>query len=437
MKITNLYVENFKSFGKIEVAFQPINLLIGANASGKSNVITLFEFLKRIQNQGIELAVSELGGFKRLLNFNANSRSFTIQVAFACDDALTTEEVTDGIEVVKKRTKMLYKIIVSEKKSHFQIWEEITFTEVFVERQVGIEADEKLLTSDMIYGVVNKHGKFETFKRSFTQSETLSNGNPLKLNVEDPFTARMLAQLNHDFKNRSILEYRDFFIPSHLFQFGIYDIQPNLAKQPNFYAQMGVLNKDASNVTQVVHQILKETPEIAAQFIASVGGVLDFVEDIRVERFENALTLKVQEFNNKIFTDGTLISDGTINVIALIVALYYQPIQKEADASNGLFQIAFFEELGKSMHPALLELLVERLYSHVEHSGRQLFITSHNASMLKLFYERGGSNPIFLVERSHRSKYCTTIQSIAEKERVHEFLTVLGIDELFIQDILK
>jgi predicted ATPase len=431
MKITNLYVENFKSFGKLKVDFQPINLLIGANASGKSNVITLFEFLKKIQNQGIESAVSELGGFKRLLNFNANSRSFTIQVAFACADVFAPEEVTDGIEVFKKRTHILYKIIVSEKGNHFQIWEEITFTEVFVERRLGIEADETPLTSDIIYGVVNKHGKFETFKRSFTQSETLSNGKAFKLNVEDPFTARMLAQLNHEFKNRSILEYRDYFIPSYLFQFGIYDVQPNLAKQPNLHAQMGILDKDARNLTQVVNQILKEDPEIAEQFIASVGGVLDFVEGIKVDKFENVLTLKVREFNNKVFTDSTLISDGTIHVIALIVALYYQPIRKERPS------ISFFEELGKSMHPALLELLVERLYAHVEHAGTQLFITTHNADILKCFYERGGAKSIFLVERSPNSKYCTMIQPIAQKERVREFLTVLGIDELFIQDILK
>ena len=35
--ITKLTVENFKSFDKLEVELRPFNIVVGSNASGKSN----------------------------------------------------------------------------------------------------------------------------------------------------------------------------------------------------------------------------------------------------------------------------------------------------------------------------------------------------------------------------------------------------------------
>ena len=45
MFIKKIYVTNFKSFNEQNIALEKFNILIGANASGKSNFITLFNFL--------------------------------------------------------------------------------------------------------------------------------------------------------------------------------------------------------------------------------------------------------------------------------------------------------------------------------------------------------------------------------------------------------
>ena len=423
MKIKNLYIENFKSFGKVEIAFQAINLLIGANASGKTNLITLFEFLKNIQTFGIEEAISKMGGFSSLLNFNANSRGFTIRIELEDDEILYTEDISEGIQMLKKREKIFYEIDANQKDSHFQIREKISFKEVFFEYNPITEHQKGLC--EVNYGVTNKFGRFETFENQ-SVIEPLSNGITPVLAVDLPFSAQMLATLNKEYKNRSILEYRGIFIPSNLFQFGIYDIQPHLSKLNNLNANIEVLNKDASNLTQVVNQILKKDVETVQQFIASVGGVLDFIEDIKVNRFENVLSLRVKEAYNKEFTNSTLMSNGTASVIAMIVALYNQP-----------FQISFFEEPEHAIHPALIELLVERLYAHIEYTNKQIFVTTHSPDMLKAFYEKGGVDNIFLVKRDSDSKYFTTIEALKHNEKITEFLIELGIDELFIQELIK
>lgn len=48
MAIKRIHVKNFKSFKDLEVEFGKFNVLIGANASGKSNFIQMFQFLRDI-----------------------------------------------------------------------------------------------------------------------------------------------------------------------------------------------------------------------------------------------------------------------------------------------------------------------------------------------------------------------------------------------------
>jgi predicted ATPase len=421
MKINKLYIENFKSFGKLEIVFQPINLLIGANASGKSNLITLFEFLKNIQNTGIERAVSEMGGFKSLLNMNTDSRGFTIRVDLEGADLLSTEPISDEIELLKKRTHITYKIEVSQKGSLLQIREDIKFTEIFVERNPITEA-ENIIRED-IYGVINKFGKFEIFEH---QSETkpLSNGIVPKL-FDTLFKEEMLYKLNQEYKNRSVLEYGGILIPTNLFQFGIYDIDPQRAKANNLNANIEVLRKDGSNLTQVVNQILKKDEETVQQFIASVGGVLDFVEDIKVERFENLLFMKVKEVYNKTFTDSTLISDGTASVIAMIVALYNQP-----------FRISFFEEPEKAIHPALIRQLVKRFYEEADYRDKQLFITTHSPQMLGYFYKTSELQNILAIKRTKKTAYQTQVNTLSTDSEVGALLEILGAEASFIQKLI-
>lgn len=75
MNIRTIHVSNFKSFSDETISFNRLNVLIGANASGKSNVIALFRFFTNIINYGIDNAISMLGGMEYLLNANIGNPS--------------------------------------------------------------------------------------------------------------------------------------------------------------------------------------------------------------------------------------------------------------------------------------------------------------------------------------------------------------------------
>ncbi|WP_397580587.1 AAA family ATPase [Sphingorhabdus sp.] len=69
-------VRGFKSIAAIEkIRLTPINLIIGANGSGKSNFISAFSFLNTIREGGLQNFVKSAGGADRLLHFGAKTTS--------------------------------------------------------------------------------------------------------------------------------------------------------------------------------------------------------------------------------------------------------------------------------------------------------------------------------------------------------------------------
>jgi predicted ATPase len=78
-------VKGFKSIASIEkLALRKINVVIGANGSGKSNFIGVFEFLHEIREGRFWNYVTEAGGAERVLHFGSKTtREIYFDLSFA------------------------------------------------------------------------------------------------------------------------------------------------------------------------------------------------------------------------------------------------------------------------------------------------------------------------------------------------------------------
>ncbi len=64
----NIRIKGYKSIKDISMELRPINILIGANGSGKSNFISFFEFLNALQDRRLREYVALRGGGEKFLH---------------------------------------------------------------------------------------------------------------------------------------------------------------------------------------------------------------------------------------------------------------------------------------------------------------------------------------------------------------------------------
>jgi predicted ATPase len=67
--LKRIQVKGFKSIREMDLELRPLNILIGANGSGKSNFLSVFRLLNQLHNLNFEGYVRKLGGADRFLYF--------------------------------------------------------------------------------------------------------------------------------------------------------------------------------------------------------------------------------------------------------------------------------------------------------------------------------------------------------------------------------
>ena len=72
-----LEISGYKSIKSVHIDFKLINILIGANGSGKSNFISFFDFFNRLYNRKLNDYIALMGGENKIL-FNGKKITDTI-----------------------------------------------------------------------------------------------------------------------------------------------------------------------------------------------------------------------------------------------------------------------------------------------------------------------------------------------------------------------
>lgn len=89
MRFSKIHLENWRNFTRVDVPLQQRMFLVGANASGKSNLLDAFRFLRDLVRVGggFEKAVSDRGGVSRLRSLAARRYpEIVVDVSIEDDD---------------------------------------------------------------------------------------------------------------------------------------------------------------------------------------------------------------------------------------------------------------------------------------------------------------------------------------------------------------
>ncbi|HEX3049493.1 MAG TPA: AAA family ATPase [Aggregatilineaceae bacterium] len=73
-QINKITLRNYKSLQNVEIALNPLNILIGRNGSGKSNLVNFFRLLCHASNEQLASEISRLGGFSEIRSRGSGER---------------------------------------------------------------------------------------------------------------------------------------------------------------------------------------------------------------------------------------------------------------------------------------------------------------------------------------------------------------------------
>jgi len=414
MSIKRIRVTNFKSFEELEVELDKFNVLIGANASGKSNFVQIFEFLRDIANSGLNNAVSMQGGVEYLRNINIGANeNFFLKVVSDLKFTLlgrSTKAGLIGVETYEAIYEFALKF--NKRGSGFKIAEDKLTQKckyVRLEKQKGkIEKKEELGLGGITVSRINGNVKVDLHKPE-----------QVPINKNDIFPPFLIQQ---KLLPNTLLLQTPLFIPplKEIFSgVSIYDFDPKLPKKATPITGKVELEEDGSNLSIVLKNIT-ENKEMKRKLFNLVKDLLPFISNLDVEKFaDKSLLFKLQEtyFENQ-YLPASLISDGTINITALIVALYFEKKP-----------LTIIEEPERNIHPYLISKVVDMMKDASQ--KKQIIVTTHNPEIVKY----AGLDNLLLVSRD--DKGFSTISRPADKEEVKTFLeNEIGIEELYIQNLL-
>jgi predicted ATPase len=126
-----------------------------------------------------------------------------------------------------------------------------------------------------------------------------------------------------------------------------------------------------------------------------------------------------EKYNLERFYYEEDISDGTVNIMILILILYFR---------NSL--VTVLEEIEKGLHPYLMERVMEMISDASQ--LKQIIVTTHNSQLLDFI----NKNDLYLIYRDE-SGFSHVVKPI-NFELVNKFLSYDSqLSELFLKDLLE
>jgi len=403
--VSNLKVSNFKSFRHIDVDLGQLNIIVGANASGKSNLIDVFRFLNGLTQDGVggsklslrpeSLRNVKLGGSQALRLSVESPRTY--------EGRSTWDSNGGGIGIRTLGTRYSYSFN-GDMSDRFQeqISHDVTLS---TQAAAGDSKDWRGTIS-----IQSNAGRV-----SYSPEVLPIEAHIRTESIFEPFFRAKIERARESLIGNPLY----FFMQGFLDKIGIYDIDPLECQSADPAIGTADLEEDGENLPLALKAIL-DNKDTARKLYHLLAELLPFVTGVEVEKSADDIFLLTmrESFAGDHLLPAYLLSTGTLSLIAVLVALYFMD-----DA------LVVIEEPDRHMHPFLASRLVGIL-EDVSRT-RQVVVTTHNPEIVRHAQPRD----VLLLSRDQQG--FSTVTKPADTEEVQQFLeNELGMADLFLQNLL-
>jgi len=354
MRVHSIKVHNYKVLQDVEMNDIPgFAVLVGANGTGKSTLIDVFDFLKAALKDDVRTALRARGGFGQVVSRGHESEPIEITLQIEMDIAAAEKSS-------QKSRLVTYHLSIVESAG----------------RQVSIEK-ETLRFKRSSYGapyhfIKFENGRGEALAESF---DAFDRDIPLEelTREQQELDAPFILAL------KGLGQFKRFDAASQLRElienWEVTDIHIEDARKEPDAALAEHLNSDGTNIALYAQYLYEDHPDIFQSLVQDAARHIPGIGKVEAENLSDGRV--ALRFWDKAFEDGFLaraVSDGTIRMFAYL-ALLKDP------APHPLLCI---EEPENQLYPTLLGVLAEQfaLYARRRKGEGQVFVTSHSPDFL-------------------------------------------------------
>jgi predicted ATPase len=379
-QLTSLRLAGWKSIrDSDEIELRRLNILIGANGAGKSNLVSFFKLMNEMREGHFQVHVGTIGGAESLLHFGSK-RTPAIEAEFRFSTNLGQTAYSFRLVPAAGNT-----LIFDEEKLRF-------FPQVHQGAESSASATVELGPNHPRYRGYRESG----LGKLYDPDDSITDFLPAVMHItEDDLSTRVFH-----FHDTSLLGpmRRDCPVDHNRF-----------------------LYHDAANLPAMLYLYRERYPTAYRQIVAAVKAVAPFFEDfvlepLRLNPRNIALHWRAKESDYE-FGPHQL-SDGTLRAIALFTLL----LQPQDD----LPKLIVLDEPELGLHPAALAVLADLLKSTAPHS--QLLIATQSAALIDHFE----ADDIVTVNLRNA---CSTFERL-DPERLKDWLEEYMLSELWERNVI-
>ena len=394
--IRRIAIRGYKSFRDVNLRLEPLTIVIGPNAAGKSNLLDAIGLLSRTVQDDLQSAFMEHRG-EPLQSFTFDERgieglierrtaSFTVTVDIELSQA-TVEQVNRSINEAREGHEPA-RALVREKLLRYSL-----HVEMRTDSGVLQIVDESLKALNQTMDIKQTRSPFLSVVES-------RGGKRLSLRLE-----RQSHPFEHDLGMDRTVVSLPHYAPHHphlealrheLASWRTYYLEPEAMRQDSPLREVTRLPHDGSDLAAFYNTMEKEHPQVFGAMNRALRTVLPGIERVGVSTTD-AGRLRLYIIDAGVRFEASALSEGTLRILALI-GITNSPTPAA---------VVGYEEPENGVHPARLPWIAT-LFEEASRDGRTQFVLNTHSPKFPMLFSKENS----LVLHCYRQHGATAFEEI-------------------------
>ncbi|MBZ0319979.1 MAG: ATP-binding protein [Anaerolineae bacterium] len=338
--LTKLRFQNWRSLQDVTIEnLTPLTVLIGANSSGKTNVIDGLYFLREANTTTLLQSVESRGGLEKIHTLGVNLDD-PLEIAITYQHGANIPEIEYSIALTPSSKTI-------------------------------VQSHEVLHHGTRTFEMSSKHNSVQVVDRADRDFVVLPTRVDLDKTLLGTYggldTAIELSEIYSFIADRWQMLAENF--------------GPSISVPSRYSGNPRLINRDADNLPFILHFMLRYDPDTYRRLLADVQLLVGHIEKLSVQANDRETRFYIQE-RNQLHGEAPTISAGTARLVAMLTAYYALDIGPRASMPG----LVVIEEPDTALNPWILRDFVGFLRRAVEGEyPRQFILTTHNPALLDYF----------------------------------------------------